>query len=600
MTEIASLLAAAITDLGYETVFPAPGLPEYGRDRVNMVVAPHEFFPLQHAVPEQDLLRAAETSVAVGVEQPGTLWFDLGTRYSSVAAGVLDISQVAVSELQRRGIDARHLQLGYHPSWDRWGGDDHAPRSRDVLFLGSITERRDRHLSAMASLLWDCSTDIRLFEFPRPMTETRGHFVAGEEKARLLADSRMLLNIHRNEVPYFEWVRVLEAVANGCLVITETSDEYGPLIPGQHLVAAPAEYLGAYAASLAVDEDLRCGMARAAYDLLRSELRMTDLLEPICADLASSIRRPGGNPTPLALPTVEIPVPQSQPLIEDVIASEHRMRARVKELIDSETALVRQIEAMEANLRFRDPDFARVTVSPSWKSFEPDATVILTTFNSEGFVADAVQSVFDSSGAAIDLVVVDDHSSDRTVKVLQDLMRSCPSFPVKLIAREANGGVSVARNRALQEARGRYIFVLDADNWVYPNAVGRLCAALDAHPAAAFAYGLVAKTGGEGLLSYMPWDVGRMCESNFIDAMAAIRRSSIEEVGGYDSHFGLVGWEDYELWLRFAAAGWHPIFTPVFIGSYSVRPDSRQTVVNLDDVALRAELRRRFPFLPWP
>lgn len=600
MTEIASLLAAALSDLGYPTVFPAEGLPAAGRDRVNLVVAPHEFFPLQQGIPEDDLLRAAELSVTVGVEQPGTLWFDLGARYSSVAAGVLDISQVAVAELRRRGVAARHLQLGYHPSWDRWGGRDTRPRSKDVLFLGSITERRDRCLSSMAPLLWDCETDIRLFEFPRPMTETRGHFVAGEDKWRLLADSRILLNIHRNEVPYFEWVRVLEAVANGCLVITESSDEYGHLVPGQHLIAAPADSLGSYAASLVLDEELRAGMAGAAYDLLRTQLEMTSLLAPICEELPSGPPATAGKSVPLPLPAPQIAPPPTQPLIEEVIASEHRIRARVKELIDSETALIRRVEAMQTHISRGDPDFARVTTTPAWKAFEPDVTVLLTTYNSEGFVTDAISSVFDTSGLAVDLVIVDDHSADRTTAVIENLMRGFPSFPVKLIAREANGGVSVARNRALEDARGRFVFVLDADNWVFPNAISRLTAALEAEPDAAFAYGLVAKTGGEGMLSYLPWDLVRMCESNYVDAMALIRRSAFEEAGGYDAHFGLVGWEDYELWLRFAAAGWHPVFIPAFIGSYSVRPGSRQETVNLDDQVLRAELRNLFPYFPWP
>ena len=99
MTEIAGLLAAGLADLGYETVFPAPGLPEEGQGRINLVVAPHEFYPLQRGQDERALARAAEASVAVGVEQPGTNWFELGTRYARLGPMALDINRYSVDEL---------------------------------------------------------------------------------------------------------------------------------------------------------------------------------------------------------------------------------------------------------------------------------------------------------------------------------------------------------------------------------------------------------------------------------------------------------------------------------------------------------------------
>ncbi len=600
MTEIAALLAAALGDLGYSTVFPAPGLPERGRDRVNLVVAPHEFYPLQRGIQESDLLRAAETAVSVGVEQPGTSWFNLGAHYSSVAPAVLDISRVAVAELDRRGIPAHHLQLGYHSSWDLWGGDTDRARGTDVLFLGSMTTRRDAILAAAAPYLWDCRSDVRLFEFPRPMDEPRGHFVASRDKWRLLADSRILLNVHRNEVPYFEWVRTLEAVVNGCLVVTEPSDEYGPLTVGEHFLATPWDSMGPYAASLLVDEDLRREMTVAAYDLVRSKLEMGAILEPICAEMEAAGRRLA--PPRPALTVVQEPqpaAPSPNPLVEDVLASETRVRARIKELIDSETALIRRVEALQARLARGDAEHADVTETPSWAGFEPKVSVLITSYNSETFLAGALMSVLDSSGVAVELVVVDDHSEDRSLTIVSDIMEQFPYFPISLVARAANGGVSSARNAGLQRARGDYVFILDSDNLIFPNALATLAGALDRASGAAFSYGIIAKSGEPGLLSHLPWDVERLCHSNYIDAMAMIRRSVFTELGGYDQYFGLLGWEDYELWLRIAAAGYVAEFVPGFVGTYSVRPGSRQETVNLDSPTLFRELKQRYAFLPW-
>lgn len=598
MTEIATLLDAALSDLGFSTVYPAPGLPEPDANRRNLVVAPHEFFPLQRGVGRDDLMRAAECSVVLGVEQPGTLWFELGSEYASVAAAVLDISRVAVDELVSRGIEATHLQLGYHESWDFWDRRTGAKRSRDLLFLGSRTSRRDQLLSAMAGLLWDAEADLRLFEFPKPMSEPRGLFVAGADKFHLLADSRVLLNVHRNDVPYLEWVRVLEAIVNGCVVVTETSDDYGPLVPGEHILVSPPDCLGAYTSALLMDEGLRTEVALAAYDLVRSKVRMTDLLEPVCARLAE-LDPVGTARTPLTYTPPVAEAPAENPLIEQTLASELQIRARVKELKDSETSTIREIEAMQAELTYGNRDHAVVRYTPAWKASEPKVSVVITSYETAEMVGDAIDSVLASCGIAAELVVVDDHSRDDSVAVIEGRMAANPGFPMAMVARSANAGVSVARNTGVATCRGEHIFILDSDNEVYPNSLRKLSAALDRDPKAAYAYGILAMSNGQGLLSFLPWDLVRLCEANYIDAMAMIRASALGDVGGYDLDFGLRGWEDYEMWLRMAAAGYEAAFVPAFVGSYRVRAGSRQETVNLDNPFLFNELRRRYPYLPW-
>ncbi|MHB8506137.1 MAG: glycosyltransferase family protein, partial [Acidimicrobiales bacterium] len=411
MTEIAELIAAAIADLGYETVFPAPGLPEARNGAVNLVVAPHEFFVLQPERSAADLLRAAEASVCVGVEQPGTYWYELTVHYASVGRSVLDISTYAVEEHRRRGLDARHLQLGYHPLWDRWGGDVKGRREVDVLFLGSMTERRARFLGDAAPLLWDCRCDLRLFEFPRPMSQPTGRFLAGAAKWDLLAHSRILLNVHRSEVPYFEWVRSLEAVCNGCLLVTEASADYGPLVAGEHLVGAPLETLGALAASVAIDEPLRREIVASAYDHVRTRLELTALLAPVCEDLAVAAPRPARDGRALPRPPHPHAAGPPQPaLLGDIHATETRVRASVKELLDSETALIRSLEGLEAELRYGDASYAVVECTPAWHDFEANLTVLVTSYNYERYLPDALDSVVASEGVAAEVVGGDGHT----------------------------------------------------------------------------------------------------------------------------------------------------------------------------------------------
>lgn len=601
MTEIAALVAASLADLGYETVFPAPGLPEQRTGRVNLVVAPHEFFPLQEGVSERDLVAAAATCFTVGVEQPGTQWFEIGAHYASHGLGILDINTYAVNELRRRGLDATHLQLGYHQSWDRWGGDGQRRRERDVLFLGSATDRRERYLGSYAEVLGDRSSDLRLFEFPRPMSEPRGLFVTGTEKWDLLASSKILLNVHRDEVPYFEWVRVLEAVTNGCLVVSEQSSDYGALVPGEHLVAAPPELLGTYAASLLVDDGLRVEMSVAAYEFIRTKLDLNQTMAGVCDYIEQTVKSPRRySPVPLPAPAMAgSGSPPASPNPEAALETERQVWARVKNLLDSETEAVQTIEALESRLRFGDADYADVTVSGAWDRTVPEVSVVITSFNYERFVGEAIESVVASQGVRAELVIVDDHSQDRSVDAIKATMAETDWFPTMLLARAANLGVGPARNAGFSQARSDRVLVLDADNLIFPTTLAQLSAALEAEPDSSAAYGIVAKIGEPGLVSYLPWDVEKLARGPYIDALSMIRRDTWQDLGGYEDFASLRGWEDYELWLKMAQDERQVAFIPTYTGLYRVHANNRSRIVFLDMAPLHATFRSRYPHLPW-
>ena len=612
MREIAQLLANGLTDLGYHTVFPAPGLPEATRDRVNLVVAPHEFFALAADRSPRELMQAARASVTIGVEQPGTPWFEIGARYSQVAARVLDISTYAVEELRRRGIPATHLQLGYHPSMDVWGGDVNTKRDVDVLFLGAATPRRMQTLAQATSLLSDRNTDIRLFEFPRPVTAPNGHFVASTAKWSLLARSRILLNIHRSSVPYLEWVRLLEAMANGCVVVSETCESYHPLVPGEHLLTGRRDYLGAYSAAALCDGDLLSEMAARAYDFVRSELAMSRILEPVCEDLNTLRRRPLRSEVfarlKRALPSAvsSVLTVGSRPAdshVEDAEAGTSPARARIgssfKTLINSETQLIRRIEALESAVKFGTAQHVTLTSTPAWEACTPSVSVVIPCYNAQDYVARAIESVLAAGGADCEVIVVDDNSRDASREVLAEIMTDLPCLAMLVVARSANAGLPAARNLAVSYSRAPYVLMLDADNVVHPGSISKLRGALDGSPDAAFSYGILRKSDSSGLLSWLPWDLERLYSGNYIDALTLLRRTAFAGVGGYDEFFATIGgWEDYDLWLRLASSGGYGQFVASVVGDYTVRSDSLMSVVGLDTASMHQVMRARHPDLP--
>ena len=107
----------------------------------------------------------------------------------------------------------------------------------------------------------------------------------------------MLVNLHRGTKTALEWVRVLEAVTNGCAVVTEPSDDLGPLRPGEHLLVAEPDDIGRVAAELARDEPRRAALVEAAHELCRTQL---DMAVP-AARLVEACREALAAPAPVDL-----------------------------------------------------------------------------------------------------------------------------------------------------------------------------------------------------------------------------------------------------------------------------------------------------------
>lgn len=101
-----------------------------------------------------------------------------------------------------------------------------------------------------------------------------------------------------------------------------------------------------------------------------------------------------------------------------------------------------------------------------------DVSIVLAAFNAEAFIERAFRSALDQTGVAVELIVVDDASTDGTVAKVRSLAGA--DERVRVVALPANGGPSVARNAAVEVARGEWIAVLDADDAMLPGRLQRL------------------------------------------------------------------------------------------------------------------------------
>ncbi len=102
-------------------------------------------------------------------------------------------------------------------------------------------------------------------------------------------------------------------------------------------------------------------------------------------------------------------------------------------------------------------------------------SAVIPVFNGEQFIAEAIESVYAQTRPVVEVIVVDDGSTDNTLEVVS-------RFPEVRVIRQANAGPGAARNRAIEVAVGEYIAPLDADDLWPANRLEIMAAVLDSEP----------------------------------------------------------------------------------------------------------------------
>ncbi len=171
---------------------------------------------------------------------------------------------------------------------------------------------------------------------------------------------------------------------------------------------------------------------------------------------------------------------------------------------------------------------------------------MIPAYNAELFLENAIRSVLAQTFPPLEIIVVDDGSTDGTARVAQAFAER-----VRLI-RQPNGGPSSARNAGVAAARGEWVAFLDADDAWLPEKLER-----QAPVFAETGVGVVccgrSKGGGWRGWRWLTFD--EIWEANeIVVSTAVVRREVLDSLGGFDPK--LCGVEDWDLWLRAASAGW--------------------------------------------
>ena len=632
--EIGELIAAGFREIGCQAELHLDEVPEENpaEDTLQIVVTPHEYYNLflSELFDRRRARQLTRNVVLLCTEQPETHWFQSNLRWAIYSRGIADISALGVSAYRTRGLHCQLLHLGYHPILAEREKTPHRARNIDLTFLGSLTPRRDQFFAENAAFFSQHRCHLRLVPIDFAKTKLTKSYLSIEQRNALLSRTRILLNVHYSERNYFEWHRMLVGLANGCCIITETCRGYGALEPGKHFIMVEPEYLIPCCEYYLAHPDECAEIARQGLEFVQTELRQSHacraFLREFETDEALQAERasPEDKPLPAVLagdaPAHPLPARLKHRLSEHTghllgraVAKDFRnawkrlhtslgrisVKREPKPL--TEEALRREVIVKRQKYRSRwleqehaqgkgESIFQLHENEAFARCEEPKLSVIITLYNYARFIEQCVASVSVAGrtfAQPLEVLIVNDASTDRS---LVHALRCLKQFdlPIRIMDKKWNTGLADARNVGVRLARAPHVFILDADNLIFPDGLRQLYEMISQGNYAA-AFSLLCRFRGTpansaGLLSYYDWDPQILVQYPYIDAMAMFRRDALLEAPGYDNELnqiGWFGWEDYDMWLRFAQKHHEVAFVPNILCLYRHHETSMINTTNL-------------------
>jgi tetratricopeptide (TPR) repeat protein len=182
-------------------------------------------------------------------------------------------------------------------------------------------------------------------------------------------------------------------------------------------------------------------------------------------------------------------------------------------------------------------------------------SIIVPAYNQAHYLGCAIQSALEQTHCDLEVIVVDDGSTDDTAAVAEGFVDP----RVRYVYQE-NRGLSMARNTGLREAGGAFVSFLDSDDQFLPRKLELLLAELDRHPEAGLAAGQAIPVDQDGQPIGQVFDTGLPAEgaqwllgNPLHVGSVLLRRDWQERVGLFDE--SLRSYEDWDMWLRLARAG---------------------------------------------
>jgi GT2 family glycosyltransferase len=200
----------------------------------------------------------------------------------------------------------------------------------------------------------------------------------------------------------------------------------------------------------------------------------------------------------------------------------------------------------------RGRDLAAMRDSSRRFAARPLVSIVMPTYNSEeSWLREAIESVREQAYENWELCIADDCSPDPRVREI--LAEEAARDPrIKVVTREANGGIAAASNSALESATGEWVGLLDHDDLLQPHALYRVVERINAEPQVDLIYSDEDKLlldGRRGHPFFKPdWSPDLLTSINYVCHFTVIRKAVLDTLGGFRTGFD--GSQDHELFLR--------------------------------------------------
>ncbi len=195
----------------------------------------------------------------------------------------------------------------------------------------------------------------------------------------------------------------------------------------------------------------------------------------------------------------------------------------------------------------------------------PIVSIIIPCYNQAHFLAETIGSVFKSTYPNLEIIIVNDGSTDNTQEIAEGFTENHRNI---YLLNQKNFGVTHARNAGIEFSRGKYILPLDGDDLISPKYVRDAVEILERRPEVKVVYCEAVKFDGKTQKPWnlKPFSLNALARDNMIFVSGVFRKSDCLAAGGYSENMKM-GREDWEFWIKMLKNGGEVVKLP-YIGFY--------------------------------